>query len=606
MNPYKLTTIDLSLLCKNDIANIISWADECVSGFITHRAHYEMERSLKPIKFNDSLWNKLDEEITDSEWIYAFARHSIIYNLAKAFKLTNNEKYLTALKKLLLSFFNYSDNKGESWRSLEVGIRPENWLRSLALIDDYQLEEKIKNSLLKHKEILLNTHRGFHRLSNWGVLQDHGLFIISIYFEDFEMAKVALERLNEEALLQCEENGIHWEQSPMYQAEVLHALLDTILQARKVNIELPNNLINNTHKMANSLSQMVSNSSNIFMLGDSDEINVDDLLTLASYLFDDNELFRGIKEENIFDGLRYRDYTKKERSSYSDISSGNHIIRTTKLEAHLFAGNLGSGHGHISPLHVDISGKECPFFIDSGRFTYVDNEKRRYYKSAEAHNIPILKQGYLAHPKGSWSFDIIGETTRGCLIKKNGYEMIIAENLTYKEICIRRKVIKASPDILIIIDEFLSKKICEAEQLFHLHPNCKIKDNIIENNGEKIFIYSSANMSIKPCFISLHYNEESESRVLKFKQKLAPNGSIFTIISTKALHLKQEEIRLIDSNRVLTNSEGIAYSFDDITIISRPCEIVNQVDIISAGQIKGYGRVIIQNKNERFPTTLYF
>ena len=124
------------------------------------------------------------------------------------------------------------------------------------------------------------------------------------------------------------------------------------------------------------------------------EINVDDLLTLASYLFNDEELYRGLNEENIFDGLPNKILIKRASISYSDISSGNHIIRTPQLEVHMFTGNLGSGHGHISPLHIDVSGKNNSFFIDSGRFTYVDNEKRLYYKSAEAHNIPMLKQGY--------------------------------------------------------------------------------------------------------------------------------------------------------------------------------------------------------------------
>ena len=606
MNPYINDNLDISLLSDQDKKEILVWADECTQGYITHRAHYEMERCTTPIVFSPSLWNNLPKETFDPEWIYAYARHSILFNLAKAYALTKEQKYLNTFKSIFSSFINYSDRKGESWRSLEVGIRPENWLRSIGLLKDSQLEEIMKKSLVEHKEILINTHKGFHRLSNWGVLQDHGLFIIALYFDDLKCAQLALTRLTEEAIFQTEANGMHWEQSPMYQAEVLHALLDTIFQARKADIKVSKDLLNISHAMAKAISQMVSRNSNIYLLGDSDEINVDDLLTLASYLFNDEELYRGLNEENIFDGLPNNTLIKSNTISYSDISSGNHIIRTPQLEVHMFTGNLGSGHGHISPLHIDISSKNNSFFIDSGRFTYVDNEKRLYYKSAEAHNIPMLKQGYPVLPKGSWSYTAISETSRGIFIQKNNYELMQAENYSYQDLIIRRKIIKASDEIIVLVDEYLSNKPNDAQILFHLHPSCKIKNNVIENGEEKLYIYSSARISVEPCFISLHYNEELESKVIKLDQRLNPNEAIITFISTKSLEIKEEEIRIIDSNRVLTRSEGIAYSFDHFTLISRPKEIVNQVDILKAGLIEGYGRVIIKNESDKYPTALYW
>ena len=606
MNPYINDNLNLSLLSDKDKREIISWADECTHGYITHKAHYEMERCITPIAFSHSLWNKLPEETDDPEWIYAYARHSILYNLAKAYVLKKEPKYLNTFISIFTSFIKYSDIKGESWRSLEVGIRPENWLRSIALLKDKHLEELMKESLIEHKEILINTHKGFHRLSNWGILQDHGLFIIALYFDDLKCAQLALTRLTEEAIFQTEANGMHWEQSPMYQAEVLHALLDTIFQARKADIKVSKDLLNISHAMAKAISQMVSRNSNIYLLGDSDEINVDDLLTLASYLFNDEELYRGLNEENIFDGLPNNTLIKSNTISYSDISSGNHIIRTPQLEVHMFTGNLGSGHGHISPLHIDVSGKNNSFFIDSGRFTYVDNEKRLYYKSAEAHNIPMLKQGYPVLPKGSWSYTAISETSRGIFIQKNNYELMQAENYSYQDLIIRRKIIKASDEIIVLVDEYLSNKPNDAQILFHLHPSCKIKNNVIENGEEKLYIYSSARISVEPCFISLHYNEELESKVINLDQRLNPNEAIITFISTKSLEIKEEEIRIIDSNRVLTRSEGIAYSFDHFTLISRPKEIVNQVDILKAGLIEGYGRVIIKNESDKYPTALYW
>ena len=40
MNPYINDNLNLSLLSDKDKRKIISWADECTHGYITHKAHY--------------------------------------------------------------------------------------------------------------------------------------------------------------------------------------------------------------------------------------------------------------------------------------------------------------------------------------------------------------------------------------------------------------------------------------------------------------------------------------------------------------------------------------------------------------------------------------
>ena len=133
----------------------------------------------------------------------------------------------------------------------------------------------------------------------------------------------------------------------------------------------------------------------------------------------------------------------------------------------------------------------------------------------------MLKQGYPVLSKGSWSYTSISETSRGCFVKRNNYELVQAENYSYNDLIIRRKIIKASDEIIVLLDEYISNKQNDAQILFHLHPNCKIKNNVIENGKEKLYLYSSAKISVEPCFISLHYNEECESKVIKLNQTLS-------------------------------------------------------------------------------------
>ncbi|MEG2165055.1 MAG: heparinase II/III family protein, partial [Ruthenibacterium sp.] len=113
------------------------------------------------------------------------------------------------------------ENSETTWRSLEAGLRCENWLRSLRLFENSpiltaDLRAQIDDCLRVHGTYLAKKNGAFHLLSNWGVLQDHGLFLLGVYFDDAAWRTLAIERLCENLRLQVMHDGTHWEQSPMY------------------------------------------------------------------------------------------------------------------------------------------------------------------------------------------------------------------------------------------------------------------------------------------------------------------------------------------------------------------------------------------------------
>ena len=69
--------------------------------------------------------------------------------------------------------------------------------------------------------------------SNWGIIQDSGLFHIGVYFNDNDIISFALKRLEQETDLQIMFDGFQWEQSNNYHNEVLLVLLDVIIDADK-------------------------------------------------------------------------------------------------------------------------------------------------------------------------------------------------------------------------------------------------------------------------------------------------------------------------------------------------------------------------------------
>ncbi|MGN0906443.1 MAG: heparinase II/III family protein, partial [Bullifex sp.] len=403
---------------------------------------------------------------------------------------------------------------------------------------------------------------------------------------------------------------------PMYQCEVLHSFLDTIVIADRNSVKVPEALRDKTHLMASSLKNLISASGNMFMTGDTDEINPSALLTLASHIFMDEKLASGVHEENCWDGVSPYGNRMPERKSAFMESDGHMILRGSGIEAHMFTGNMGSGHGHVSQLHLDISGRNRNFFIDPGRYTYTDCEKRLLYKSAAMHNIPMTSSDYTLKPIGSWSYNEIGETTRGRHASAAGYEVMEAENLSFIRdgLMIRRKVLKLTDEIITVIDEYFSSEYVKAVIPFHAHPDCTMhmEEGMIrlESHDETMYLLTDGNAEVGTSTVSLHYNEESDSGLVTVSKDVGKTGSVITVLSRKPVTMKHLETELIDAHRILGKSEAVSFTVSDgeheWTVISRPAETVAQVDIIRSGSCEGYGRLIVKEKSAASATTLFF
>lgn len=642
-NPYEIRDIAKIIEkirdnCPNDVERIILWADETASGVICHRAHYEMERCTIPAAFCNSSWNNVPKEITngDPEWLYAFNRHSILLNLAKAYAFTQNGIYKDTFTSMMNSFLDNTGYKKEclnsSWRSLETGIRVENWLRSLAIFQasgspvDKELENRMIKSLQEHSRQLVKTHRAFHRLSNWGIIQDHGLFLSSVYLGDRDSVKTALDRLEEEMVNQVLPDGVDWEQSPLYHCEVLHSALDTILVAKRAGITLDQVFLKKALRMSEALALLMKKDGRLLLTGDSDEIECTDLIYLASRLFYSPMLFNlGIteKEENFWDEAEKLEKTKVDGyEAVKDLDpSGNYRLITENMDVRMLAGNLGSGHGHLNPLHVDFTFKGKTFLTDSGRYTYTDCTERTALKDFEAHNTFILEGAPQSKASGSWGYTGIYEILRSPTVQENGYGLIQASHLEYldlKAVC-RRKILSLGSCTILILDEVLSpcKEDFAYRSFWHIFPDCNIgmekRRASIEKDGIRITMVfdDKVETEIEKSQMSLQYNILSENRCITGRKKIKGYETVATLVSgdSKADFNRISTI-LIDSNRILDETEAAAFSVQaedkDWTIISRPREIVNQVDIIKAGDLEGYARMLVKEKGEKHPTGLYY
>ncbi|MEN8187095.1 MAG: alginate lyase family protein, partial [Bacteroidota bacterium] len=512
----------------NEIERSIKIADEVVNKYFIFREEWDMERTNIPYQFK----NQIDWGINpfgDPEWTWMLNRHKYWIHLGKAYFFTGKEKYAKTFVKQATHWIDNNPlpslkdeyrNTG-AWRTIETGIRAENWIKSFEFIKSSKyitpkFLEKFLNSLYRHAEYIANNYSNFSRTSNWGILENHGLFNLSVFLNEFKQASEwqnkAINRLNTCIRLQVLEDGTHWEHSPMYHNEVMHCFLNINLLSQRRKIGLPDILVQKTKDMAYANVEWQKPNYHQPLLGDSDDTDTRNLLTIASYLFGDPVMKSRSRLELDFEdylilgsngSTKYRkiDAQKPNFLSVYQQNSGDFYMRSSWNEdatyASLHLKKLAAGHAHDDLLSFTIFANGKDYLIDSGRYTYVDNEWRELLKSNLGHNtlgvddLPnsIYNDSWLNNYE-AWSEDIY--TKSG-----NSFDYGEATNSGYKRledpVYMKRRMFFIKPNIWVLFDSFSGKEEHKYSQYFNF-PNKKIqiKDNSLSTT------YRNQNLNIKP------------------------------------------------------------------------------------------------------------
>ena len=479
-------------LCPQAVNAAIARADEIVRQEFLFQDHWEMEPTHVPVRFPDAIqWDAVPAG--DPEWTYALNRHTIFLNLAKAWRATGDARYLDAFCTLFNDWLDRVPHTPEAeastWRALEAGLRPENWLRAVELFGDAvpaSLLERMDASLREHGEFLVREHKAFHRLSNWGAIQSHGLFIIGLWLGRTDWQTLALERLRENLPNAILPDGVQWEHSPMYHCEVLHAAADTLLLARRNGVSVPAELEQTIHAMFHALAVWCAPNREILPQSDSDRIDAGDLLAQGALLFHDAELAAAAEgplcEETLWDfgpdapaKLAALPKARPASPSQALAASGNHLLRSgwgrEDSFVHLHSGSLGGGHGHADLLHLDVWHGGEAVLIDPGRFTYVDNPTRAAYKAPAAHNTFRVDGTDFTQYRGTWEWDSIASPLPTEYRFTPEADLLRAGHLGYAAhgIAVEREVVFVKPGLLFGVDRIAAPagSTHTVEQFFH-------------------------------------------------------------------------------------------------------------------------------------------
>ena len=633
--------------CLEDFEFIRRTADDVVNKRFMFNLRWDMERTYEPVVFEREIdW--LYQPGDDPEWIFAFNRMRFWICLGQAYAVTKDEKYAEAFVSQLVSWI-YNVRREEpraekAWRTIEAGIRMEYWFKAIQYFEGSpalteEVIDKFVFSMTEHAEFIMGVWNSYNLMSNWGVLANHGLFIAGVMLPDTprtaEYRQEALRRLDKEIRMQVFRDGMQWEQSPMYHNEVAHDFLDVVLLAKRNGIPLPAAIETKTREMCYADLYSRKPDGNELSMGDSDEIDMRDIITKGAYIYRDSVLKSGGYEQLDFDCVWDLGFKAVEeycsitgvnpgQSSFALMESGNFYFRNDWSKdstfLHFRSGTLGAGHGHSDQLHFDLYSRGEDILIDSGRYTYVNKPERYEFKDPAAHNTCTVDSKNFIECTDSWGCSKLYRPVNQKFYASDKYCYTEGGHLGYYDleqggVFVNRRIIYIKPDIIIIDDEFYSTGKHTYQQYFHFNNSGKVSRNFSRyifksdaNLVEILPVREDISCRLAATRLSRHYNQTESNVTLKTDWVAEGFTSAFTIISLNSA--ESAETIEIKKLPVYSNFKGIRFKDSQIealsimkgerkyTVAVAHEEYASPTDTFLADGCTGYGNVVVFDHND--------
>lgn len=630
--------------------HILRVADEVCKNYFLFDLEHDMERTWEPVIFEgEADWEYRPGN--DPEFTFQFNRHRFFICLGQAYWLTRDETYARHFVRLLMSWITNvkknPDTEKTTWRILEVGLRGEIWVKSMRYFKDSpcitdEVISVFHQCLVEHAEYIIQMHSPYRYMSNWGVIENHGLFEIGIAMPEEERreryTRIALEHLEVEARMQILGDGVQWEQSPLYHNEVLHCFEDVLILATRNDIEVPGTILEAVHKMAYANLAWKKPDHRQFLMGDSDDMDIRDYISIAAYLFKDPVLKSGgypildfesvwdlgIESAKIYEAMEVQE---PDFCSVALADSGNYYLRESWNKdanlLHFHCGTMGAGHGHSDKLHVDLVIQGEDVLTDSGRYTYVVEEGRFDFKDPVAHNTITVDGRYFTECKDSWECEKLCQPVKQQYKFTDRYEFVQGGHLGYldtkKGVFINRKIVHIIPDLYVIMDEMYTGDAHSYEQYWNFSERGTVTLGQTESvqtavfTGEKaqakfFFMTPTSQATLCRGKIARHYNRYEERKRIQVGIEGHGFTSLLTVIQAgKNGYLPEcrvtklpvkSALKQIEYPAAMAEALKIEINKKEYVIIICHQEVNSPTDLEEADGCMGYGNVIVFDKGE--------
>jgi len=374
---------------------------------------------------------------------------------------------------------------------LDTGIRLSNLIKNFTYLEIETIFSKselseLKEAIKTHKNYLQESYIDKFDLSNWGVLAVTGMAAVELFFPELinsNTHEFIWEKIKTQVDIQFYNDGIHWEQSPLYHHQVIIALLYLVHVSNYLEVELPIDLNEALTKPIHSSHYFANSDDLLNPLHDSDNVDFSYVYDIYRYMGYLNEK---PKNENalIFVGAYYRnekssDVNERDRI-FTGADSGFYALKDEELYFTLFNGLHGSSHGHATQGNFTLDINNQPFIVDSGRYTYMEHPMRLQLKKEAAHNSVAINNHPATTIEGSWKYSSFSEplfhnyreTTYGPLFdmawsgRSDGQLYIITRTVLYIE----------SFKAFVFYDNIQSSRELEVNVNFNLDPHVTIEN----------------------------------------------------------------------------------------------------------------------------------
>ena len=621
----------------DEVSHIIRVADDVVNQRFLFDLRWDMEQTQVPVVFDGDIdW--LHQPGDDCEWVFAFNRMRFWICLGQAYALTKDEKYAQSFASQLCDWIERVKRTdplcAKAWRSIEAGLRMEYWTKAMLYFEGSSaITEEVVDAFLfsvnDHAEFLLSVWDTYHLMSNWGVLENHGLFIASMILFESEQTKryrdEAISRLEKEIRMQVYDDGSQWEQSPMYHNEVTHDYLDVVILSRRNAIDIPPILEEKVHAMCLASLAWQKSDGCEPCNGDSDDIDQRDIITKAAYLFADGKLkakgYPRFDFDTIWDlgyeaSLAYDRLPVIQETDLLKVlgDSGNAYVNSDGMYLHFHCGTLGAGHGHSDALHVDLYANGEDVLVDAGRYTYVPKKERYEFKDCTAHNTTTVDHENFTVCKDSWECSKLTETVNFKAVEKGRYVFLQGGHLGYMDrgVFVNRKVVVLQSDLILLCDEFYAKDDHSYQQYLHFNSSGTVKNNRFSSEKNEVQVVALSQKQVKqkvvPTRLSRHYNELEDNETLVQEVEAEDFCSLFTLLSLN----RQGEFQHAEMAKVPVVSNFKSIQFEDswiesvtitkgtqmYTVVVSHQEWATPTDTFNADGCIGFGKVVVFDRSK--------
>jgi len=379
-------------------------------------------------------------EVGDSKVTWELNRHQHLVTLAKAYRLSGDQKFSV---ELFLQWEHWQAENpypmGINWASsLEVAFRSLSWLWVYFLLADSPgmpagfLAAWLRGLAVagRHIDCYLSTYFS----PNTHLLGEAvALFFIGTLCPEIPAARRWQQRgwqiVQQEAERQVQADGLHFEQSAYYHVYALDFFLHSAVLASVNQIPSTTKYDQTLERMLDALA-VLARDGNVPQFGDDDggrlfdasrnrKRDLLDPLATGAVLFgrgDFKSIAGGPREETLwllgkagFEEFNNLPTVAPKGNSIAFQAGGLYVMSgDSSRQLVIDAGPQGAhtaGHGHADALSVTASSGGMDLLIDSGTFEYIGaGDERDRFRGTRAHNTLSVAGQDQAEPKGPFSW----------------------------------------------------------------------------------------------------------------------------------------------------------------------------------------------------------